>query len=57
MNAQIQSQFDRLEAALDTLVDSITSYNPSPSAAAALVQIDKDLTSDLDTRTLSSPIL
>jgi len=48
MNAHIQAQLDLVEAALNTLIDSITSYNPSPSAAVALVAADDDLTEGLE---------
>lgn len=48
MNEQLQSQFDRIETALNTLVDSITAYNPSPAAAVALVEADDDLSHGLD---------
>ena len=43
MNAVIQSQLDRVEAALNTLIDSITSYNPSINAAADLLAADDEL--------------
>ncbi|KAI9717959.1 MAG: hypothetical protein M1828_007051 [Chrysothrix sp. TS-e1954] len=48
MNARLQERFDRVESALDTLVDSITSYNPSVPAAASLLAADDDLTRGLD---------
>lgn len=50
MDAQIQAQLDRVEAALNTLIDSITSYNPSPAAAIALSNADDDLTQGLEQR-------
>lgn len=43
MNAVIQSQLDRVETALNTLIDSITSYNPSINAAADLLAADDEL--------------
>lgn len=51
MNEEIQAQFDRVETALNTLIDSITSYNPSPSAAVSLVTADDELTKGLEKRT------
>lgn len=53
MNTEIQAQFDRVEAALNTLVESITSYNPSQSAALSLVETDDDLTKGLERREFS----
>lgn len=50
MNTTLQSQFDRVETALNTLIDSISAYNPSPSAAVALVAADDDLSHGLDQR-------
>lgn len=50
MNAQIQDQFDKLDAALNTLISSITSYNPSTAAAEALVEADDKLSQSLDER-------
>ncbi len=50
MDLEIQAQFDRVEAALNILVDSITSYNPSQSAAASLVTADDELTRGLERR-------
>lgn len=49
MNAQLQARLTTLERAIDTLVDSITSYNPSTSAAQTLVAVDDDLNRDLET--------
>ena len=48
MNEQIQTRFTRLETALDSLIDSITTYNPSPAAASTLVSINDDLNDDLE---------
>ena len=50
MNLEIQNQFDRIESALDTLIDSITSYNPSQTAAIALVEADDGLSRGLERR-------
>lgn len=50
MNTQLQSSFDRIDSALTTLVESITSYNPSPAAAVALVDADDKLSTSLDRR-------
>ena len=54
MNAQLQERFDHVESALDTLVDSITSYNPSIPAASSLLEADDDLTQGLDERRLEA---
>lgn len=43
MDTIIQNQLDRLETTLDTLIDSIASYNPSIPAATDLVNADDDL--------------
>lgn len=50
MNTELQAQLDRIEAALNTLVDSITSYNPSPAAALSLVAADDDFNTGLNRR-------
>jgi len=50
MNAVIQSQLDRVETALNTLIDSISSYNPSPAAAFSLVAADDKLAEGLEQR-------
>ncbi|RPA81089.1 hypothetical protein BJ508DRAFT_306816 [Ascobolus immersus RN42] len=44
MNAQVQKTLDTLESALQSLTDSIYTYNPSSAAARALVQAEEDLT-------------
>lgn len=54
MNDQLQSQFNRVETALNTLIDSITSYKPSLSAATLLVEADDELSQGLEQR-LSPP--
>ncbi|KAJ4383513.1 hypothetical protein N0V86_001565 [Didymella sp. IMI 355093] len=48
MDDLLQAQFDRVEQALDTLVDSIASYNPNPQAAIDLVAADDELSHGLD---------
>ncbi|PSN64724.1 hypothetical protein BS50DRAFT_499110 [Corynespora cassiicola Philippines] len=48
MDAILQAQFQRVEHALTTLVDSIASYNPSPQAAVDLVAADDELSRGLD---------
>ena len=55
MNAIVQSQLDRVEAALNILIESITAYNPSVPAAHALLAVDDDLTEDLHLRMSSPP--
>jgi hypothetical protein len=50
MDSVLQAQFERMEKALSTLVDSIASFNPSPQAAFDLVAADDELSSGLDQR-------
>ena len=50
MNAIIQTQLDRVETALNTLIESIASYNPSIPAANALLAADDDLNNGLKQR-------
>jgi hypothetical protein len=50
MNADLQFRFERIETALNTLLDSISSYNPSTQAAVALVEADDDLSKGLEQR-------
>ena len=57
MNAIIQQNLDRVEVALNTLVESITSYNPSISAAIDLLSADEDLTGGIDQCMLYHPRL
>ena len=47
MNTIIQTQLDRVETALNTLIESIASYNPSIPAANALLAADDDLNNGL----------
>lgn len=47
MNNIIQAQLDSVETALNTLIDSIASYNPSIPAANALLAADDDLNKGL----------
>lgn len=54
MNKILQDQLTRLEAALTTLSDSVTSYNPSPDAARELIAADDALSEGLDQRTSHS---
>ncbi|KAH8727881.1 vitamin-D-receptor interacting mediator subunit 4-domain-containing protein [Phaeosphaeriaceae sp. PMI808] len=50
MEVILGSQFDRVEKALSTLVDSIAAFNPSPQAAIDLVAADDHLSQGLDQR-------
>lgn len=43
MNSIIQGQLDRVETALNTLIESIASYNPSVPAANDLLAADDEL--------------
>jgi len=50
MDQLLTTQFDRVDKALSTLVDSIAAYNPSPQAAIDLVSADDELSHGLDQR-------
>ena len=50
MNAVAQGALDTLESKLQELIESISSYNPSPAAALALVHADDELTVTLEMR-------
>jgi hypothetical protein len=50
MEQILSTQFDRVDKALSTLVDSIAAYNPSPQAAIDLVAADDELSHGLDQR-------
>lgn len=50
MNSIIQGQLDRVDAALNTLIDSIASYNPSIAAAKDLLAADDELTRGVKSR-------
>jgi hypothetical protein len=56
MNCNLQSRFERVEIALNTLLDSISSYNPSTQAAVALVEADDDLSKGLEQRKLPQQV-
>lgn len=47
MDDVLNTQFERVEKALSTLVDSIAAYNPSPQAATELVAADDELSQGL----------
>ncbi|KAF2687601.1 mediator of RNA polymerase II transcription subunit 4 [Lentithecium fluviatile CBS 122367] len=48
MDDTLNAQFQRIETALSTLVDSIAAYNPSPQAAVELIAADDELSRGLD---------
>lgn len=48
MNVIVQKSFDSLEASLAVLIESVSSYNPSPAAAIAVVNADDVLTAGLE---------
>jgi hypothetical protein len=50
MDAILDSHFQRVENALSTLIDSITKYNPSISAASDLLAADEELSHGLEQR-------
>ncbi|KAK5687782.1 hypothetical protein LTS10_001922 [Elasticomyces elasticus] len=51
MLSQLQSSYQRIDASLQRLTDSIAAYNPSPTAASDLLAADDALTTDLSTLT------
>lgn len=55
MKSLIQGQLDRVDSALNTLVDSIASYNPSVFAATELLAADDELTKGIELCKLSIP--
>jgi hypothetical protein len=54
MDSLLDVQFQRVEDALNVLIDSITSYNPSTQAAQDLVAADDELSRGLE-QCISSP--
>lgn len=48
MNVIVQKSFDNLEASLAALIESVSSYNPSPAAAITVVNADDALTASLE---------
>lgn len=52
MLSVFQTRFQRLETALNTLVESVAAYNPSITAANALVAADEELDESLEQRAL-----
>ena len=47
MDGQIQARLDALEGAIDVLVTSISTLNPSAAAAEALLDADDDLNDEI----------
>lgn len=50
MDAILQAQFQRVETALNSLIDSISAYTPSPVDALALIEADDELSRGLEQR-------
>ncbi|KAF8437448.1 mediator complex, subunit Med4, partial [Terfezia claveryi] len=48
MDKIMEKSFDALEAALTQLIESISSYNPSPIAASAVVLADNEISESLE---------
>lgn len=48
MSAQIDTHFVRVEKALETLIKSLSTYNPSPALANELEAADAELNSGLE---------
>ena len=56
MDSVIQGQLDRIDAALNSLVESIASYNPSVTAANDLLAADDELCKGVKTRMLPTSV-
>lgn len=54
MDTVLDGQFQRIDAALEKLINTITTYNPSVPAAEELLQANDDLSNGLETRTVTS---
>jgi len=52
MEELLDQRFQRLDTALNTLIDSITTYNPSPAASNDLVAADDALSESLIQRNI-----
>jgi hypothetical protein len=50
METILEEHFQRVETALNTLIESITTYNPSVQAAIDLVAADDELSKGLEQR-------
>ena len=50
MLSSLQSRYQRVEKALDALIESVAAYNPSLSAAEELVEADDEVSQTLDER-------
>jgi hypothetical protein len=50
MDTILDAQLQRMETALNTLLDSIITYNPSTAAADNLLQADDELNRGLEQR-------
>lgn len=48
MEAIMQNRLDRVETALNSLIDSIASYIPSTTAASDLLEADDELNESVD---------
>ena len=55
MDEVIDGHFERVENALAKLINSISTYNPSPSLATDLVAADAELSQGLEQRELALP--
>jgi hypothetical protein len=53
MSDYVDARFARVEKALETLIKSITGYNPSPAIANDLVTADSELNEGLEHRMFS----
>lgn len=54
MNKTIDARFERVEKALQTLITSISTYNPTPAHATDLLVADAELNQGLEQRKLSN---
>lgn len=53
MDVILEERFQRVETALNTLIDSITTYNPSVQAAEDLVAADDEFSKGLEQRKIT----
>ncbi len=56
MDVLIDKRFERVEKALATLINSLSTYNPNPALANDLVTADAELSQGLELRELSLSI-
>lgn len=55
MDAILQESFQNMESAINALVDSMTTYNPSTAAVHSLQSANEQFSASLATRTSAPP--